>query len=265
MEDYAALVRDRTPIRAGCLPVARAGTDTVAARIAGLPSHVSAVFVVGMGASESACVQFKVASLDGPVVVSEADVVTAALGAAAISTLRGRGIALRRSQIVVINPEVAPRLRPLLLTAGAGTLTIWNQRAAEDYPLRAVMAHADLLIDLAGSAPDTAAPGRTLRLPRERFDYGALVLPGLLAALCGRNGVRLTIDVLVACARALAAITPPGQIVPALTESLLVPTVDAEVARALGEHRSPRRPIRHADGTPHRPMAQHQHCVGESL
>ncbi|WP_407689284.1 hypothetical protein [Mycobacterium sp. HUMS_1102779] len=141
----------------------------------------------------------------------------------------------------------------------------WNQRAAEDYPLRAVMAHADLLIDLAGSAPDTAAPGRTLRLPRERFDYGALVLPGLLAALCGRNGVRLTIDVLVACARALAAITPTGQIVPALTESLLVPTVDAEVARALGEHRSPRRPIRHADAAPHRPMAQHQHCVGESL
>ena len=62
MEDYAALVRDRTPLRAGCLPLARGGTDTVAARIAALPARVSAVFIVGTDAAESACVQFKAAS-----------------------------------------------------------------------------------------------------------------------------------------------------------------------------------------------------------
>ena len=255
MEDYAALVRDRTPIRAGCLPLARAGADTVAARIAGLPSGVSAVFVVGMGPSESASVQLRVASLKGPLVISELDVVTAAVGAAAISTLRCRGVAPRRGRIVVTDSEVMPRLGRLLLASGAGMLTTWDERDAQEYPLRAVMGHNDLLIDLAGTVPDTAAPGRTLTLPRELFDYGALVLPGLLSGLCRRNGLSLTIDVLAACARALALITPPDRILPALGEPLLVRAVAREVARALGEHPPPR-PYRQPS-TPPQPTAQH--------
>lgn len=56
MEDYAALVRDRTPLRAGCLPLARGGADTVAARLAALPARVSAVFIIEMSPSEAACV-----------------------------------------------------------------------------------------------------------------------------------------------------------------------------------------------------------------
>lgn len=145
-------------------------------------------------------------------------------------------------------------------------LTTCNQRDAEGCPPRTVMAHEDLSIDLAGSVPDTAAPGRTLRLPRERFDYGALVLPGLPTALGGRNGVRLTTDVLVVCARALAVISPPDQIVPALTEPSLVPTVNVEVDRAPGEHRfaaSSATP-RHADAPPQQPVTLHQHPIGGS-
>jgi hypothetical protein len=214
MEDYAALVRGRTPLRAGCLPLA-AGADTVAARIAGLPSAVSAVFVVGMGPTESASVQLRVASLNGPVVISELDVVTAALGAAAISTLRCRGVAPRSGRIVLTGAEVLPRLGPLLLAAGGGTITGWNERDAHAHPLCGVMAHHDILIDLAGTAPDNCAPGRTLTLPRERFDYGALALPGLFSAMCRHNAARLTIDVLAACARALALIAPPDRILPA--------------------------------------------------
>ena len=240
MEDFAALVRDRTTIRAGCLSLAGAGADTVAARIAGLPSRVSAVFVVGMGPSESASVQVRVASLKGPVVISELDVVTAALGAAAISTLRCRGVAPRRGRIVLTGAEVLPGLGPLLLASGVGMLTTWSVGDAEDYPLPRVTADNDLLIDLAGAARDTPAPARTLRLPRERFDYGALVLPGLLSALCGHHGVSLTIDVLAACARALALLTPPDRILPALDEPLLVSAVAREVARTLGEHPPPR-------------------------
>ncbi|WP_136246401.1 hypothetical protein [Mycobacterium intracellulare] len=259
MEDYAALVRDRTALRAGCLCLARGGADTMAARIAGLPARVSVVFVVGMGASESACVQFKTASLGGPLVISEADVLTAALGAAAISTLRCRGVTLRRGQIVVSNPKVLPRLGPLLLTAGVETLTTWNERDAQDYSLRALMAHHDILIDLAGTAPDTAAAERTLTLPREPFDYGALVLPGLLSALCAHNAASLTIDVLAACARALARLTPPDHILPALTEPLQVSAVAKEVAMTLGEHP----PHRRRASTPPHPNTQHQQPEGQ--
>lgn len=230
MEDYAALVRHRTTVRAGCLPLARAGADTVAARIAGLPSHVSAVFVVGAGPSESASVQLRVASLKGPLVISELDVVTAALGAAAIVTLRHRCAAPRRGRIVVTGTGKLPRLGPLLQAVGGGTATSWNESDAQSHPLCDVMAQHDILIDLAETAPENCAPGRTLRLPREPFDYGALVLPGLLSALCTHRGARLTIDVLAACARALALIAPPDRILPALTEPLLVPAVTREVA-----------------------------------
>jgi hypothetical protein len=231
----------------------------VAGQIAGLPSRVSAVFVVGMGPSESACVQLMTASLEGPLVIGEPDVVAAALGAAATRTLRCRGVAPRRGRIVVTNSKVLPRLRRLLLSAGGGMLTTWNERDAEDYPLRAVVVHHDILIDLAGTAPETVAPGRTLRLPREPFDYGALVLPGLLCALCGRNCASLTIDVLAACARALARLSPPDQILPALDDPLLVPAVAREVARTLGEHPPPHR---HAS-TPPQPTAPYRHPEGQ--
>ncbi|MGF2945499.1 hypothetical protein [Mycobacterium sp. Lab-001] len=109
-----------------------------------------------------------------------------------------------------VNPEVAPRIRPLPLKAGTGMLTTCNRRDAEGNPLRAVMAHEDLSIDLAGS--------------------------------------------------------PPDQIVPALTEPLLVPTVNAEVVRALGEHRfaASRATPRHGDATPQQPVTLHQHSGGES-
>ena len=137
-------------------------------------SGVSAVFVVGMGPSESASVQLRVASLEGPLVISEPDVVTAALGAAAISTLRCRGVAPRRGRIVVsrLRGLAAARAR-CCSPAGAGTLTTWDERDAQEYPLRAVMAHNDLLIDLAGSRArhgraraHADAAARTVRLRR---------------------------------------------------------------------------------------------------
>jgi hypothetical protein len=215
----------------------------VAARIAGLPSRVSVVFVVGTGSSESARVQRTVANRKGPLVISELDVVAAALGAAAIRTLRRRGVAPRRGRIVVTGAEVLPLLGPLLLAAGGGMLTSWNKRDAQAYPLRGIMAHHDILIDLAGTAPDTCAPGRTLTLPREPFDYRALVLPGLLSALGRRNCASLTIDVLAACARGLALVTSPDRILPALDDPLLVPAVARQVARTLGDH-PPHRPYR---------------------
>lgn len=262
VEDYAALVRDRTPLCAGCLPLARGSIDTLAARIAALPARVSAVFIVGTDASESACVQFKAASLGGPLAICEPDLLTAALGAAAIRTLRCSDVTPRDGQIVVTAPKVLPRLAPLLLTAGIGTLTTWNQRDAEDYPLPRVMAHNDVLIDLTGTASDTAAPGRTLTLPGHPFDYGALVLPGLLSALCAHAAASLTIDVLAACARALARLTPPDQILPAVTEPLLVSAVAKEVAVALGEHPPLRRPRRYTS-TSQRPTTEHHESEGQ--
>lgn len=235
MEDYAALLRERTPLRAGCLPLAPADPNAVAARIARLPSRVSAVFLVGMKPTDSASVQLRVAGLKGAVVVSEADVLAAALGAAALGTLRCRGVAPGSGRIVVTDSAVLPRLAPLLIASGIATMTTWRECDAQSYPLRRVMANNDLLIDLTGRAADTDAPGRTLRWPPVPFDYGALVLPGLLNVLRPRGDASVTVEVLAACARALAHLAPPGQILPALADPMLVSAVAAEVARALSE------------------------------
>lgn len=236
MENYAALLRERTRLRAGCLPLVPADPNAVAARIARMPSRVSAVFILGMGPAESASVQLRVAGLKGPLVVSEPDVVAAALSAAAIGRLRRCGIAAGRGRIVVTDPAVLPRLAPLLLAADAATLTTWHEHDAQSYPLRRVMATNDLLIDLARIAAETDAPGRTLRLPGQPFEYAALVLPGMLSAQRRWGGMGgLTIGVLAACARVLVHLTPPDQTLPALNDESLVPAIAEEVARTLGE------------------------------
>lgn len=241
-----------------CVPHA----DAVVARILGLPSRVRAVFVVGTGPSESARIQRTVAGLKGPTVISEPDLVTAALGAAAIGALRRRGIPLRDGRIVVTRSEILPRLGPLF-AAGGGILTGWNERDAQTSALHDVMVHNDILIDLAGVAPDDCAPGRTLRLPHEPFDYGALVLPGLLSALGGRACASLTTDVLAACARALARLSSPDRTLPALDESLVVPAVAREVARTLGD-RPPHHPYRR-QGVSQQPTTRHRHPEGQLL
>jgi len=201
MENYAALITNRTPMRALPLPLTQNEPATVAARISQLPSRAAAVFLIGLDPSGAAHVQRTVGTHNGPPVVSELDVVTAALGAAVVTLLRSRDITPRHGRIVVTGADTAPRLGPLLV--GAGSMTTWSHHDAQDYPLPLVMAHNDLLIDLGDAAADNAAPGRTLRMPSEPYDYGALVIPGLLSGLCGHTYTPVTIEVPAACSRAL--------------------------------------------------------------
>jgi hypothetical protein len=238
MEDYAALISDRTALRAVRLPLPRGDARTVADRIISFSSPVSAMFVVGLGPSDSATVQRRVADHGGPLVITELDVVTVALAAATMATLRGRGIAPRQGGIVVTDAESAPRLGPILLAAWGRSVTSWHERDAVARPLCRAMSRDNVLIDLAGTAPPSIAPGRTLTMPAALFDYGALVLPGLLSALCGHRKAVLTLDMLAACARALALLTPADRVLPDLNQRLLIPAVARYVARTLSERAS---------------------------
>ncbi len=239
-EDYAALVRGRTPLRAGSLFLAESGANEAATRISGLPKSVSAVFISGMRPAEAACTQLKAASLNAPVVIGESDLVTAVLAAAAITTLRRHNIPPSQGRIALTSPEVLPRLGPVLRGAGVATLTIVNRREHGQPSPQQITAHHDVLIDLAGTAPHSAVSARILVPPREPFDYVALILPGLLTALCRHRTATLTIDILAACARAVSATAPPSRLLPALTAPLLVPTVTSQVVRALRTQAPPR-------------------------
>ncbi|SBS70522.1 conserved hypothetical protein [uncultured Mycobacterium sp.] len=236
MEDYAALISERTALRAVRLPLPAGDARTVADRIISLCSPASAMFIVGLGPSDSATVQRRVAGHGGgPLVITELDVVTAALAAAATATLRGHGSAPRPGQIVVTDTESAPQLGPIVLAAWGRSVTSWHERDAAAYPLCRVVSRNDVLIDLAGTAAPNIAPGRTLTLPAAPFDYGALVLPGLLSALCEQREAVLTLDILACCARALALLTPADRILPDLNQRLLIPAVGRHVARTLSE------------------------------
>ncbi len=233
MDDYAGLISDRTPLRAVRLPLPRTDARTVVSRITNLPWAVSAVFVTGLGSSESAIVQRRVADHGGPLVITELDLITVTLAAAAMGTLRGLGILPRKGRIVVTNAERAPRLGPTILAACGGSVTGWRERDAPAYPLCRVMFHNHVLIDLAATTARSVAPGRILSLPSAGFDFGKLVLPGLLSVLCGRGETRLTLDTLAGCARALAQVTPSGDVLPTIDQRLLIPAITRQVARAL--------------------------------
>ena len=235
MEDYADLIGDRTPLRALRLPLSRSDPHSVAARISALPSRVSAVFVVGLGRGDAATVKRAVVEHGGPLVITELDVVTAALAAAALTTLRSLGIAPGRGRVVIAGPESAPDLGPALVGSGVAMITNWHDRDAQGYSLQRLTDTNDVLVDLRGNTSDAKGSGRTLLYPAEPFVYGGLVLPGILSAVCGHGVGNLTVDMLAAAARAIALVNPAERVLPALNEPLLVQAVARHVATVLDE------------------------------
>lgn len=235
MEQYAGLICSRTPIRVLRLPMTTSEAEVVAARIVALAPRVSVAFVTGLGAHESSRVKGEVAARGGPLILTELDAITAAMAALTISVLRRHGTAPRSGCIVVNGPEQAPLLGPTLMKSGIGQVTNWRTGDAQAFPLRRLMERNDVLIDLAGTAADTDAPGRTVHYPAEPFLLGRLVAPGLISALCGHEAREVTSEVLAAAARALALTTPPGQALPGPDHGLVTRAIARQVGRIFAQ------------------------------
>lgn len=235
MQDYVDLIDDWTPMCALPVPLSTGDVPAVASAIAGLRARLSAVFVVGLAAAESATVQRRVADAGGSLVITEIDAVTAALAAAVITMLRSRGVQRQRARVVMTGTESAPLLGPILIACGIGELTYWHHHDSAEYPLNRLMEHNDILIDPNAGAAVPVAWDRTLTIPPDPFEYGALVVPGLLAALCGLGVAALDIEHLVAAAHVVALLTPAGQLLPELDEPLLVTTIARHVSQTLAD------------------------------
>lgn len=233
MEKYADLIRDHTPIHVLRLPVATGDVQVVASRISAAAPRVSVAFVTGIGARESSQIKRDVAARGGPLVLTELDAVTAALAATTISLLRRGGAAPRSGQVVVNGPEHAPLLGPTLMKCGIGEVVNWHSSDAQAFPLRRLMERHDVLIDLACTAADTDAPGRTVRSPVDPYRFGQLVVPGLMNALCGYETTEVTAEVLAAAARALALTAPLGQTLPEPGNSLAIRAIARQVGRVI--------------------------------
>lgn len=239
LENYATLISDRTPVRTLRVPLPAGDVRAVSDRIISMSSSASVVFAVGLDPLDSAAVQHRTADYGGPLVITEIDVVSVALAAAVLAMLRGRRTAARRGGIVAIDIEYAPQLGPLLFALSGRSVTSWHERDAAAGSLCEALGPDDVLVDLPGSAPPDIASGRTVTMPAVPFDYGSLVLPGLLSALGRCSKPVLTLGLLAACARALALLTPAGAVLPDLRQRLLVPAVARHVARVLGERVPP--------------------------
>lgn len=245
MEDYTALIGDRTALRALALPLTDGAVPEVVARVLDLPDTVAAVFVIGLGPAEATAVQAETTSAGGPLVLTQLDVVSAALAAATATVLHARGVAPGRGRVVVAGADSAPRLEPVLRGSGTGSVTTFFHRDASTIPLRPLMTHHDVLIDLTGTVSPSTAPGRTISVPIDLFDMTSIALPGLLSALCGHGCSVLTADALAAAARAIALVTPAGRTLPDLNNRVLVSAVARHVSRTLDARQTPY-PHRHS-------------------
>ena len=127
-----------------------------------------------------------------------------------ISALRNLVVGPRVGQVVITGAHRAPMLGPTLLMSGVAGISSWRTSDAHQFPLRRLMEHNDVLVDLDGCVGDSVPTRQVVSLPGETFDHGAVVLPGLLGVLCGHDVTVLTAEMIAACARSLALITPRG-------------------------------------------------------
>lgn len=233
MEDYAALISGCTALRAAVFPLTDRGVAAVAAQVTALRERVAVVFVTGLRSAESMDVQAEVIAAEGPLVVTELDLVTAALAAATVATLHARRLRPGLGRVMVTGVDGAPHLGRVLSGLGVGTVTSFHQRTTSTFPLRQLMSHHDVLIDLTGTVSPLEAPCRILSLPTEPFDLAALALPGLLSALRGHECPVLTVDALTAAARAIALVTPGDRSLPDPHDQQLTSAVAQQVSRTL--------------------------------
>ncbi|WP_208722210.1 hypothetical protein [Rhodococcus qingshengii] len=234
MEDYAAMICDRTALHAVRLPLATADVNTVIARVLSLQPRISAAFVVGLDAPAATAVQHGVAERGGPLVVTEIDVVTATLTAMTISALRNLVVGPRVGQVVITGAHRAPMLGPTLLMSGVAGISSWRTSDAHQFPLRRLMEHNDVLVDLDGCVGDSVPARQVVSMPGDTFEHGAVVLPGLLGVLCGHGVTVLTAEMIAACARSLALIAPVGCTLPSADERMLLSSIARQVTKSLG-------------------------------
>ncbi|MGG7104734.1 hypothetical protein [Rhodococcus sp. 24CO] len=234
MEDYVAMIADRTALHAVRLPLTTADVNTVIARVLGLQPRISAAFVVGLDANAAVALHQGVAERGGPLVITETDVVTTTLTARTISTLKNLEVGPRVGQVVITGAHRAPMLGQALLMSGVAGISSWRTSDAHQFPLHRLMEHNDVLVDLDRCGRDSVTANRVVALPYESFDHGAVVLPGFLSVLCGHGVSALTVEMIAACARSLALITPSGCTLPSPDERMLLSSIARQVTKSLG-------------------------------
>ena len=258
LRSYAAVVHTVTGLRAVPLPVHAQDAGQLAARLLGeLPDDIGAIYLTHTDPARARAAQRSVHEAGGVAVVTEQDSTAVALSAVLLTVLARVDRAPGSSQVVIAGAQTMPLLADLLMAAGIGDIISWNLADRTGFPLPVVARDADALIDLLGGASDITRaaanrPHLAVIAPDEPDDH-LLAVPGLLRALAASAHPTLTLEVYLRCALALAAATPPGRLLPELTDAGLTAAVADAVTRELDHPTHPRavhRGRRHPDQTP---------------
>lgn len=211
MEEYAAVIENLTSLRVTRLPLADCTETDIVDRLCGVDANVGIALMVGSNGAHSEAIARRVDVRGGPTVVTEIDLATATMAASVVSTLGRRGISPSRGQVILACPERAPLLGPVLIECGVGSVTSWSNHDAQDFSLRRLLTHNDVLVDLSDSASRVGGKIEgSITLGSNPVAAVSLALTGLLDALNRRTLPRVDAQVLAACARALNYLETSG-------------------------------------------------------
>lgn len=217
LDGYVRLINDGTLLHA--VPLELAGTPpAVASQLIGRLGALSAAFIVGLDAFDAAEVRDRVAQAGGPLVVSLTDAVATVHAAAVLAALE-MTVVLRRARVALADATACPLLGPILVGSGVAELTFWHSSDASAYSYPQLCADHHVVISPDPSASLLAFGDFNLRLP-DPSDLAALVVPGLLGALCGHGITVSGVEHLVAAARGITAVTPMWDTLPVADKPL---------------------------------------------
>ncbi len=229
----AALLRVHTGLMATAQLVSADSTEeliTTARQMA--PDFPGGIYLLYADPARGIAVQ---AALNGTVaVITDRQTTAVALIAAALTTLARAGTAPAAGRLVIVGAERNPLVAALAVAAGIGEIDSWGPDDAHNFPLGTLTRRGAVVIDLLGpagprwqaNALDSATPVLAVEDPTTAL----LALPALLAA-ARHAGRRPGLGGHLVCARALVACTPPGQVLPALSDpGLTDPAVAVKVA-----------------------------------
>ncbi len=230
---YTAVIEDLASLPVHALPLDSDQPEEAQAALRALPRETGVLFLPHVREAFASTAR---ALTSGIPVLTDQDTTAIALAASLLTTLSRSGRACGASKAVVIGADAMPSLRPLLMAVGIGDITTWNPADAITFPLRRVVAGADVVVDLlsrtAGLGVFPADDGPVVIAP-DRDRDPLLALPGLLRALAQTSGAALDVEVHHACALALVEATRPHELLPPWPDPVLTVRVAAAATEAL--------------------------------
>ncbi|MFC4943781.1 hypothetical protein [Pseudonocardia sp. GCM10023141] len=216
----AALLREHAGIAATALLVTAEDTEELIADLRRVAPDFSGAYLTLTNPARAEAAQ---GALTGALtVITERQTSAVALIAAVLSILDRRGTPPAEGRVVIVGADHNPLLVALAAAAGIGEIDRWGLDDAHNFPLQTLSRRDALVIDLLGTTQPwgqakSSADSLTRVIAVDDPTMPLLALPYLLGTGCQRGDPPGLAECL-ACAQVLAQRTPPGRILPALSD-----------------------------------------------